>query len=65
MLVKSGSKFYLRVNKSTTYRKCSNCANHTGKKHLRERVHNCHYCGYTAPKDVVSRNRGLIAVKPQ
>lgn len=60
------SKFYLKVDKNGTSQECSNCGNHTGKKHLGERVHNCQYCGYTAPRDVVSaeviRNRGLIAV---
>lgn len=60
------SKFYLKVNKNGTSQECSNCGNHTGKKQLSERVHNCQYCGYTAPRDVVSaeviRNRGLIAV---
>ena len=60
------SKFYLKVNKNGTSQECSNCGNHTGKKHLSERIHNCQYCGYTAPRDVVSgeviRNRGLIAV---
>jgi putative transposase len=60
------SKFYLKVNKNGTSQECSNCGNHTGKKQLSERIHNCQYCGYTAPRDVVSaeviRNRGLIAV---
>ncbi|AFZ46869.1 transposase IS891/IS1136/IS1341 family [Cyanobacterium stanieri PCC 7202] len=60
------SKFYLKVDKNGTSQECSNCGNHTGKKHLGERVHNCQFCGYTAPRDVVSakviRNRGLIAV---
>ena len=59
------SKFYLKVDKNGTSQECSNCGNHTGKKHLSQRVHNCQYCGYTAPRDVVSaeviRNRGLIA----
>lgn len=60
------SKFYLKVNKDGTSQECSNCGNHTGKKQLNERVHNCQYCGYTAPRDVVSaeviKNRGLLAV---
>jgi putative transposase len=60
------SKFYLKVNKDGTSQECSNCGNHTGKKQLSERVHNCQYCGYTAPRDIVSakviKNRGLIAV---
>jgi putative transposase len=60
------SKFYLKVNKNGTSQECSNCGNHTGKKQLNERVHNCQYCGYTAPRDVVSaeviKNRGLLAV---
>jgi len=60
------SKFYLKVDKNGTSQECSNCGNHTGKKHLSERIHNCRYCGYTAPRDVVSakviKNRGLIAV---
>ncbi len=60
------SKFYLKVNKDGTSQECSNCGSHTGKKHLGERTHKCQYCGYTAPRDVVSaeviRNRGLIAV---
>ncbi|WPF89152.1 transposase [Cyanobacterium aponinum AL20118] len=60
------SKFYLKVNKDGTSQECSNCGNHTGKKHLKERIHHCQYCGYTAPRDVVSaeviKNRGLIAV---
>jgi putative transposase len=60
------SKFYLKVNKNGTSQECSNCGNQTGKKQLSERIHNCQYCGYTRPRDVVSaeviRNRGLIAV---
>jgi len=60
------SKMYLKVNKDGTSQECSNCGNHTGKKQLSERIHNCQYCGYTAPRDVVSaeviKNRGLIAV---
>jgi putative transposase len=60
------SKFYLKVNKNGTSQECSNCGNHTGKKQLSERIHNCQYCGYIAPRDVVSaeviKNRGLIAV---
>jgi putative transposase len=60
------SKFYLKVNKNGTSQECSNCGNHTGKKQLKKRIHHCQYCGYTAPRDVVSaeviRNRGLVAV---
>ena len=60
------SKFYLKVDKNGTSQECSSCGNHTGKKHLGERVHHCQFCGYAAPRDVVSaeviRNRGLIAV---
>lgn len=60
------SKFYLKVNKNGTSQECSNCGNHTGKKYLSERIHNCQYCGYIAPRDIVSaeviRNRGLVAV---
>lgn len=60
------SKFYLKVNKDGTSQECSNCGNQTGKKQLSERVHNCEYCGYTKPRDVVSaeviKNRGLMAV---
>nr|WP_206688606.1 RNA-guided endonuclease TnpB family protein [Cyanobacterium stanieri] len=59
-------KFYLKVDKDGTSQECSNCGNHTGKKQISERIHNCQYCGYTAPRDVVSaeviKNRGLIAV---
>jgi putative transposase len=60
------SKFYLKVNKDGTSQECSKCGNHTGKKQLGERTHHCQYCGYIAPRDVVSaeviRKRGLIAV---
>ena len=60
------SKFYLKVNKDGTSQECSNCGNHTGKKQLGERTHHCQYCGYIAPRDVVSaeviKNRGLTAV---
>lgn len=60
------SKFYLKVNKDGTSQECSNCGNHTGKKQLSDRTHNCQYCGYTAPRDVVSakviKNKGLVAV---
>lgn len=60
------SKFYRKVNKDGTSQECSNCGSHTGKKQLNERVHNCQYCGYIAPRDVVSakviKNRGLVAV---
>jgi len=59
-------KFYLKVNKDGTSQECSNCGNQTGKKQLNERLHNCQYCGYRAPRDVVSakviKNRGLVAV---
>jgi putative transposase len=60
------SKFRKKVNKDGTSQECSNCGNHTGKKQLSERIHNCQYCNYTAPRDVVSaeviKNRGLMAV---
>lgn len=60
------SKFYLKVNKNGTSQECSNCGNHTGKKQLSQRIHNCQYCGYTASRDVVSaeviKDRGIVAV---
>lgn len=41
--------------------------NKTGKKQLSDRIHNCQYCGYEKPTDVVSakviRNRGLVTVE--
>ncbi len=60
------SKYYLKVDKNGTSQECSNCGNHTGKKKLSQRMHNCQYCGYIAHRDVVSaeviRNRGIVAV---
>ncbi|CCQ60101.1 zinc ribbon domain-containing protein, partial [Crocosphaera watsonii] len=47
---------------------CPNCNTQTGKKNLKNRIHNCPNCGYQTNRDVaasqVIRNRGLVAVQP-
>ena len=57
---------FLKVDKDYTSQICPNCSTHTGKKDLKDRIHNCPECGYTTNRDVaasqVIRNRGLVAV---
>jgi putative transposase len=59
-------KFYLKVDKNGTSQECSNCGQHTGKKQLNQRIHNCQYCHHTESRDTNSakiiRERGRIAV---
>lgn len=55
--------FFAKVDKNYTSQQCPECGTHTGKKELRDRVHSCPVCFYTASRDVaaaqVIRNRGL------
>ena len=55
--------YFAKVNKNGTSQTCPNCGNHTGKKSLDVRVHQCHQCGYLTTRDVAAaqeiRNRGL------
>ena len=59
--------FFLKVNKDYTSQICPNCNTHTGKKDLKDRVHNCPNCGYRTHRDVaasqVIRNLGLLAMQ--
>lgn len=58
--------YFALVNHNGTSQTCPNCAAHTGKKELSERVHRCDKCGYTTDRDVaaaiVVEQRGLTAV---
>jgi putative transposase len=55
--------YFGKVNKDYTSQVCPQCDTHTGKKELKERLHQCPECGYTTHRDVaaaqVIRNRGL------
>ena len=58
--------YYEKVDKNFTSQECPNCRLPTGKKTLKQRVHNCQYCGVTLDRDVaaakVIESRGRIAV---
>jgi len=58
--------YFAKVNKDYTSQVCPQCDTHTGKKDLKDRVHSCPECGYTAHRDVAAaqivRNRGLSGV---
>ena len=58
--------FFLKVDHDYTSQICPNCQTHTGKKDLKQRIHDCPNCGYKTNRDVaasqVIRNRGLVAV---
>lgn len=58
--------FFLKVDSKKTSQICPHCLVETGKKELRERVHSCQHCGYTADRDVAAAQvvliRGLAAV---
>ena len=47
-------KFYLKVDKNFSSQECSNCGAFTGKKQLKERVHNCHVCLHSESRDTNS-----------
>ncbi len=55
--------YFALVEPKGTSQTCPNCGNHTGKKQLDERVHNCPECGYITDRDVaaaiVVEQRGL------
>jgi len=55
--------YFAKVNQDYTSQVCPQCDTHTGKKELKERLHQCPECGYTTHRDVaaaqVIRNRGL------
>lgn len=59
--------YFLKVDKDYTSQICPNCNTQTGKKNLKNRIHNCPNCGYQTNRDVaasqVIRNRGLVAVQ--
>ncbi|HHP7230876.1 MAG TPA: RNA-guided endonuclease InsQ/TnpB family protein [Xenococcaceae cyanobacterium] len=59
-------KYYLKVDKNFTSQTCPNCRLHTGKKMLKERTHQCQYCGARMNRDNASariiQQRGQIAV---
>ncbi|MBC8122628.1 MAG: transposase [Gemmatimonadaceae bacterium] len=58
--------YFRRVDARGASQTCPECASHTGKKELSQRMHECPECGYTTDRDVaaaqVVRNRGLAAV---
>ena len=58
--------YFAKVNKDYTSQVCPQCDAHTGKKDLKDRIHSCPECGYTAHRDVAAaqivRNRGLSGV---
>jgi len=58
--------YFQKVEAKKTNYFCPECLTETGKKLLSERVHSCHYCGYTTNRDVAAaqivRIRGLAAV---
>ncbi len=58
--------YFAKVDKDGTSQTCPNCGEHTGKKTLDIRVHNCSECGYTTTRDVAAaqeiRNRGISAL---
>ena len=59
-------KYFQKVPASGTSQTCPKCLKETGKKKLRERVHKCQHCGYTANRDVAAAQvveiRGRTAV---
>jgi putative transposase len=59
-------KDYTRLRDATLSQVCPQCDAHTGKKDLKDRVHFCPECGYTAHRGVaaaqVVRNRGVSRV---
>ncbi|MBW4622258.1 MAG: transposase [Cyanosarcina radialis HA8281-LM2] len=58
--------YFAKVDPNGTSQTCPQCAVHTGKKKLSERVHHCSECGYTTDRDVaaaqVVMQRGLLFV---
>ncbi len=58
--------YFAKVDKNYTSQVCPQCNNHTGKKELSVRIHECPECGYTTHRDVaaaqVIRNRGVSGV---
>jgi putative transposase len=43
--------FFQKVDAKKRSHICPNCLKETGKKELSQRVHSCHYCGYTTDRD--------------
>ena len=58
--------YFAKVDKDYTSQVCPQCDAYTGKKELKDRVHNCPECGYTVHRDVAAaqivRNRGISGV---
>jgi putative transposase len=46
--------YFGKVNKDYTSQVCPQCDTHTGKKELKERLHQCPECGYTTHRDVAA-----------
>ncbi|MGB5631697.1 MAG: transposase [Waterburya sp.] len=61
-------KYFATVDHKYTSQICPKCHTHTGKKELKERVHNCPECDYQTTRDHASSevilNRGLNNVVP-
>ena len=61
-------KYFKQVDYKYTSQICPECNAHTGKKELKERVHNCSECGYKTTRDHASGrvilNRGLEDILP-
>ena len=59
-------KFYLKVDKNYSSQECPSCRLYTGKKLLKERMHECQYCGIKMNRDNASariiQQRGQMAV---
>jgi putative transposase len=59
-------KYFDQVDYRYTSQICPECNTHTGKKELKERVHNCPECGYQTTRDHASGrvilNRGLESI---
>lgn len=61
-------KFFAQVDRRFTSQICPKCDAHTGKKELKERVHQCPECNYQTSRDHASSevilNRGLELIVP-
>lgn len=59
-------KYFRAVDHKYSSQICPECNTHTGKKELKERVHNCPECGYQTTRDHASGrvilNRGLESI---
>jgi putative transposase len=58
--------YFAKVDANLTSQMCPNCGTHTGKKELKQRVHECDHCGFTTNRDVAAamivEQRGLATL---